>query len=189
MAMIYHFTDSARLPWILRDRELTPGRCKIGGFPDPDFLWATGSPHGDRSASGGGKGYRDGITRLVRIALRPEDFLPWRAAATEHPDWTDEHVAQLESTAVAMGMRQSDFDQWYCRALPLSADRFLSVETRSYANNSWKPLPIIDGSSLVYAKVGDQVAAGLAIGGVTYFTVRHDAGHGRRGYTPFKRTA
>jgi hypothetical protein len=90
--MIYHFTDSARLPWILHDGHLNPGRCRLGGFPDPDFLWATTSPRGDRTASGGIGGYREGVTRLVRITLPLDDFTPWRQAANNHPEWTVDHI-------------------------------------------------------------------------------------------------
>jgi hypothetical protein len=48
---VYHFTSIFRLPWILASAELQPGRNKIGGLPDPDFLWATTSDKGSRSAS------------------------------------------------------------------------------------------------------------------------------------------
>ena len=36
MQPVYHFTDSAHLPWILSDGELRPGANKIGGYP---ALW------------------------------------------------------------------------------------------------------------------------------------------------------
>jgi hypothetical protein len=38
---LYHYSDTARLPWILDTGDLRVGRNKIGNFPDPDFLWAT----------------------------------------------------------------------------------------------------------------------------------------------------
>ena len=43
---IYHFTDSARLPWIWAVGELRPGRNQIGGMPF-DFLWATTNRQGE----------------------------------------------------------------------------------------------------------------------------------------------
>jgi hypothetical protein len=82
---VYHFTDTARLPWILRSGELRPGANRVGGYPDPDFLWATVDSRGARSASGGGQGYREGLVRLVRFTLRAEDFEPWPGILRRYP--------------------------------------------------------------------------------------------------------
>jgi hypothetical protein len=40
-ALVYHHTEIARLPWILDAGALRPGRCTVGNYPDPDFLWGT----------------------------------------------------------------------------------------------------------------------------------------------------
>jgi hypothetical protein len=49
---LYHFTNTARLLWIVGAKELRPNCNQIGGFPSPDFLWATTRSQGDRTASG-----------------------------------------------------------------------------------------------------------------------------------------
>src|SRR5215203_1119572 len=105
--IVFHFTDTARLPWILASGELRPERNRIGGFPDLDFLWATTSPIGDRSASCGAQDYREGMTRLVRITLHVEDFEPWPQITARFPAWTADHIRQLESAA-----RQSSPQDW-----------------------------------------------------------------------------
>jgi hypothetical protein len=86
-----HFTDTAHLPWILRDGELRPGRNKIGKVPI-EFIWATASPIGDRTCAamcrpvetsdpryGWGRNtisaLREGLSRLVRFTLPETDFL------------------------------------------------------------------------------------------------------------------
>ena len=75
---VYHFTDTARLPWILQSGELRPGANRIGGFPHPDFLWATTSERGARSAAASMQGFRTGLTRMVRFILHADDFEAWR---------------------------------------------------------------------------------------------------------------
>lgn len=183
---LYHFTDTARLPWIIHDGELKPGRSRIGGFPDPDFLWATTQHQGDRTASGGTTGYRDGLTRLVRISLHVEDFTPWRQATKQHPDWTDDHVARLEASAIQAGVSRAMMEGWYCRTSPLALERVIEIETRSWANNTWKPVTLSD-DVVIYAKTADgRVAAGLEIGGARFFSERVEGADGRRGYSAFR---
>ncbi|AWC24959.1 hypothetical protein CO731_04452 [Aminobacter sp. MSH1] len=184
--MIYHFTDTARLPWILHDGELQPGRCRVGGFPDPDFLWATASLVGDRTASAGVGGFRDGLVRLVRITLHPEDFTPWRVASEQHPDWTEDHIARLEAAAIRAGSSQADIAGWYCRSSSIPTDRLVAVETRSWSNKSWKPFPLA-ADCVIYARQDHKVAAGIAIEGVRYFSERVEhPSDGRRGYATFR---
>lgn len=183
--MIYHFTDTARLPWILRDGELQPGRTRIGGLPDPDFLWATASARGDRTASAGIGAYKEGLVRLVRIALRQEDFQRWRIASADHPDWTSEHIDTLERSARAAGATDSDIDGWYCRSTALPTSRFISIESRSWTDNRWRGLEVTP-DTVIYAKRGDRVAAGVEISGIRYFSERVDRPDGGRGYSIFQ---
>jgi integrase len=41
----------------------------IGGFPSPDFLWATTDQRGDATAAADRGAFRQGLTRLVRFTL------------------------------------------------------------------------------------------------------------------------
>jgi len=140
-ANLYHFTDTARLPWIIVTGELRPGPNRIGGFPDPDFLWATTNNRGDCTASCRGAAsrgaWRSGRTRLVRFTLQQADFEPWSTIRGRYSQWTAEHVFKLEEVARRRG--QVDFASWYCRADGLPLSRALSVETRTYAG-SWQSL-------------------------------------------------
>jgi hypothetical protein len=179
MKAVYHFTCTARLPWILDSGELRPGRNKIGGFPDPDFLWATTSALGDRSASGSAQGYRDGRVRLVRFALRAEDFTPWPEAAQAFPAWTPSAIARLEKAAAG----KSSPTTWRCRAAPLRRDRWLSIETRSYVSKIWRPLP------LDTQPVRDGASMGVNIDGIIYTSVEVSGPNGSVGYTVQKLAA
>lgn len=139
---VYHYTDTARLPWILQSGELRPGKG-IGFydlFPKPDFLWAATSDKGDRTASAlrQGDNYRNGKMRLVRFELSTDDFEPWVEARSRFPDWTPEKVEVLERAARGL----SDPSTWLCRAEALPAVRWRSISTRSYTNKAWVDLPL-----------------------------------------------
>src|SRR5258707_5551922 len=111
---LYHFTDTVRLPWILRSGILRPGRNSIAGFPDPDFLWGTTEAAGDRSASSAtgdsDRSYRAGATRQVRFTLHGEDFQKWPDITRDHPAWPAEQISGLERVA-----GQSSPTAWRCR--------------------------------------------------------------------------
>jgi hypothetical protein len=134
---LYHFTDTARLPWILRAHQLEAGRNQIGGYP-VDFLWATTDPRGDATSAATmnqqAQAWRSGLVQKVRFTLAAEDFEPWPAILERYPQWTAEQVAALERLATSRGVSPST---WRCRAAPLPRERWLAVETRSYVSK-WK---------------------------------------------------
>ncbi len=132
---LYHFTNTARLPWIVGAKELRPNRDQIGDFPTPDFLWATTRSQGDRTASGM-QGYRERVTGLVRLTLFAEDFEEWPAITARFPQWTIEHVRILEATARASGQA---VDCWRARAEPLPLSRIISAEAKTYTG-SWQAI-------------------------------------------------
>lgn len=131
---VYHYTDTARLPWILKDGVLTPGRNRIGGFPDPDFLWATRSPVGDGTASSSRDALLAGLTRSVRFVLREDNFSPWHEVHPRTPQWTSEHVNRLHVAARG----RSRPEDWWCRLQPLARSAWLAIETRSYTDKVWR---------------------------------------------------
>lgn len=176
---VYHFTDTARLPHILLSGALVPGRSTLGGFPDPDFLWATLSPHGDRTSTGYSRYYREGQTRLVRIGLHDEDFRPWRDAVGDFPQWTDDHISRLEASAAYLSVEPRS---WLIRSEPLSADRFVSIDTRSFTT-PW--LPLVDPKPF---RVQDGAAA-LEIAGFVYASMRVDEPGAPTAYACSKRAA
>jgi hypothetical protein len=129
---VYHFTDTARLPFILKSGVLKPGRNKLGGFPDPDFLWATSQDVGDYTACGS-QAYRQGKTRLVRFALNREDFKPWREIVKDYPQWTPFQIERLERAARG----RSNPSDWFCRSGPILSREWLAIDTRDY-HGKWQ---------------------------------------------------
>jgi hypothetical protein len=70
--LVYHHTDTVHLPWILHAHALNPGRGMTGGFPEPDFLWATTDARGDPSSTSAihsRKAIRIGYALAVRLTL------------------------------------------------------------------------------------------------------------------------
>jgi len=157
-SLVYHFTDTGRLPWILLDGVLKPGRNRIGGYPDPDFLWATTSSAGDRTASGSAEGFRSGLTRLVRFTLRADDFNSWPKAVEPFPAWTTEQVSRLEAAARGKSRPQD----WRCRAEALPAEAWVGIDTRSYTDPIWRSLdltvePAVFGPDTIGVWIGEKV--------------------------------
>lgn len=164
---------AARLPWILSSGTLRPGRNRIGGFPDPEFLWASSAATGDRSASAAsGTAWRSGRVWHVRFTVRREDFFPWPEAVNRFPSWTPAEAARLE--AAGRGMK-SDPATWWCRAGALPLERVRCIAVRSYQNNRWRPLPAFD----VFPE-GD--ACGIRFAGQTFMSRPFTAPGGGTGY-------
>ncbi len=159
---VFHFTDTARLPWILATGELRPGRNAIRNFPSPDFLWATTDARGDRTATADRKAQRKGLTRAVRFTLEAADFEPWSEIVRRFPQWTPEQIDWLEDVARS---RRVSPDRWRCRPDPLPSDRWCLVETKTYSG--WKPLQ----NRNVVKVSRDPRELGTIIGGMIYMSI------------------
>jgi hypothetical protein len=133
--LLFHHTDSARLPWILCEQFLKPGRNQLGNFPNPDFLWATTDPLGDSTAAGSyAKAmYRQGGVAAVRFTLAFDDFIPWTLAKETYPQWTIQQCARLEKN---VPLKQ--IARWYCRAEALPASHWIAVEFRTWKRPEWR---------------------------------------------------
>jgi len=139
---VYHFTDTGRLPWIVADGALIPGRNNSGRYPDPDFLWATTNPRGSMSATWSKEGYRQQITRLVRFTLWACDFEPWLDVVGRYPAWTSGFVENLKLTA-----RGDHHIDWVARVEPLQSIGWAAIHTKGY-DGDWRPWA---GSAMVLA--------------------------------------
>jgi hypothetical protein len=140
MRAVYHFTDTARLPWILQSGELRPGLTRPKGWP-ADFLWATKRPELDGTSSASALIQSFPVPmgiRAVRIALPAGAFLPWSTVLDRFPEWERRHVDGLEWHARGKS-RPAD---WMIRAEPLPISEWLLVETRGAADNRWFRLDV-----------------------------------------------
>lgn len=134
---LYHFSSTAHLPWILDAGELRPGQNRIGGLPDPDFLWATECPLGDRTTGlTTDDRYRRGVVWSVRFTLDHVGFVRWCTVPALFPQWTVDHVAFLEKGAKG----RTDPKEWWCRADALPLACVTAIEVKSFHNNVWKPI-------------------------------------------------
>ncbi len=140
MEYVYHFSDTARLPWILGSGELRPTDRTHNNFPNPDFLWASIADQGCPTAALVNRKelYKSGVIYMVRFTLNAEDFSNWPDLAVTHPDWTAIHIAALNKSGAELG---DDPRTWRCRIGPLAKDRWISVHLRSYQNPRWIELP------------------------------------------------
>jgi hypothetical protein len=178
MRAVYHFTDTARLPWILQSGELRPGLTRPEGWP-ADFLWATKRSELDGTSSAWTAvqsfDARAAI-RAVRITLPAGAFLQW-SQVRRFPEWERRHIDTLERHAKGKS-RPAD---WMIRAEPLAVSEWLLVETRGAQDNQWSRLDV-RGALLELG--GD--ALGVNVGGYVYATERRaePAESGGHSYRP-----
>jgi hypothetical protein len=181
MRNVYHFTDSARLPFILHDGELRPGLNRTGNYPS-DFVWATTSDKGSRTASGTGgassrEAYRKGMTRLVRFTFPADAFIRWQDILADHPEWTDADRKRLERSARDLG--DHEIASWHCRSEPLPLSEAIRIETRTYTGR-WEEFSVPTS-----AYTFPDGAVGLKLGKLIYVSQQGFNSAGVRGYKVF----
>jgi hypothetical protein len=167
---VYHFTDSARMPWILVSNELRTGENSLEAVPF-DFLWATASKVCDETASviaspNAKTTFRAGVRQLVRFTLDADDFIKWSDVPAYFPEWTPEFVAKVELAARRLG--KGDLTAWRCRASSLPLSRVIAVETRTYRDNRWLPFEFDQPDLVTYA--GRPNMRGVRIGDHLHFS-------------------
>jgi hypothetical protein len=169
-SQVYHYTNTARLPWIITAGELRPGANRLGGYPDPEFVWATTDPRGSRTAAGGNnRAYREGELFLVRFTLNADDFEPWSGIGLRYPTWTPDQIARLEQS----GRRRGDNPgTWRCRAEPLPLGKDIAVGTRTYNNSHWRPW---NEPTLIAASDSDDTI-GVVVDGVAFISKKMTTG-------------
>jgi hypothetical protein len=167
---VYHFTDTARLPWIIETGELQPGSNRIGGFP-ADLLWATTNNESDLTSSVASllarKTYRQHVTQLVRITLRASDFSPWRAIIGADPAWTPNHVRQLEKAAEKLG--ELGIEAWRCRPIALPLTRAIAFHAKAYSVGRWVEM---DATTEYCIDTGVAGQRGFVIGEYAYLATK-----------------
>ena len=166
--MLYHFTDTIRLPWIIHSGELRPDSNRYGGLP-ADLLWATSEANGDRTSSASSpdamKAYRNGFTWHIRLSLASEHFRPWKELLAELPEWKPEHIQMLEKSARMLG--QTSTANWYCRQGPLSTSSILEAHAKSYLGGRWIPI-----TARAENCVGQGENRGFVINDIAYSSTR-----------------
>jgi hypothetical protein len=143
MGEVFHFTDSLRLPWIIRTQQLRPSLNRVSNVPST-FLWATADMAGDRSCSAQGtasaaEAFRRGLTAKVRLTLPRDEFELWSDVGMLYPEWTPDEVARTE----AMGRqrhKETGFANWHIRREALSLSKVIACEYRSVASDRWLPV-------------------------------------------------
>jgi hypothetical protein len=169
--MIYHFTDTMRLPWIIETGELRVGLNRVSKLPF-EFLWATTNPNGDRSCSAQGamarETYRLGRMCLVRFTLPGDSFLNWSNVPRLYPEWTADQIARTQKAAVENG--EAGFNNWRVRMEPLQISQALAVEAKSYTSGRWVPIDATMKSCILLADI--ENGRGVTIGEYVYLSAQ-----------------
>jgi hypothetical protein len=185
--VVYHFTDTMALPWIISSGELRPGAKRY--YTPTRLLWATTCDKGEETASCGVADeelecVNAGIL-LVRFKLAGDDFFEWSEITSRCPGWTAEHVAELEDRARDCDDYELGFSHWRWRAAPLPLPRVLQIDVRAYEyGQAWEPLrqpvTVIDDHSSTLIK-------GVVIGDYVYFAEQYPPLEGRE-FTQYARS-
>ncbi|RYC29295.1 hypothetical protein D3273_24605 [Lichenibacterium minor] len=175
---LFHFSDTSRLPWIMSSGELRPGGNKAGGFPSPEFVWATTNLLGDASASvAGGDPYITGKVRHVRFTFDSALFTPWSEIPDHYPQWTPDQVRRLESYTEGA----SDPKTWWCSPRPIQREDWSTIHSRSYRDNRWQ---VLSPTSEI-ARMADEHGMtwlGVEVVGRPFVSAKVTAPDGRTGY-------
>jgi hypothetical protein len=164
MSIVYHFTCTFRLPWIIAAAELRPGRNQSGNYPSPDFLWATTIQQGDRT-SAAWQSYRQG-SALVRLTVPAEDFELWPDITSRFPQWTQEDVRRLEHNAQHFeGI--STISGWRARVEPLPISRVIKAEAKTYTGQ-WRPIAL----ECIPGPVRDPQIRAVEFNGTVYYSMQ-----------------
>jgi hypothetical protein len=176
---VYHFTDTARLPWIIASGELRASDNRISGFPD-DLVWATTNPGGDKTASASFSKalHKEGFIQIVRFTLDADEFAPWRDVVVGLPAWTEKHVADLEQAAKAKGQ---DPACWRARVGPVPAHRWLAVDAKRH-NDGWRRIAATPANCM-----GSGPRRGFVIDGYAYIATQERDGAGHVSYSNLTR--
>ena len=166
---VYHFTNCVGLPHIIHSGELRPGSNKIGGFPDPDFIWATLNRLGDKTSFELSP-ISEQAGSTLRFTLPMSAFFPWSEAPSQISGGSL-HLERLESTLKGA----SNPRQWFCHNKPLSEAEWVTIETKSYTTR-WRKLE----SREIFTS--DEGFTGVEIGGGIHFSRKIKGPQGQDGY-------
>lgn len=136
--VLYHYSTSGALPWIIEGGELRPMDCK---FARP-YLWATTSPDGDRCATGfNDEAYRVGAMVRLRFTMPADGFRPWQDVLREDGQYRT--IELLERFAREKKQRT---DGWYVRRDAVSLDDCIYAHCRGYLSHRWSEFGATDTS-------------------------------------------
>jgi hypothetical protein len=163
--VVYHFTASLNLPWIIESGALKPSRISDAGIGYSTLLWATAKRDGYKTSGAARMGFGD----LFRLTLPAEGFLTWSETARQQ-GWTDCQVATLEWDDWARHGEDSH-DQWHCRAdpLPLAAVLKAEIRIRPSVPGCWRRISLDPG---LVVRTDEPDRLGYRLGRKTLFAVR-----------------
>jgi hypothetical protein len=146
--VVYHFTHSTCLPWIIMEGALYPsqpfkdGSC--GGCNR--YLWMTSVPDADYHMrptdfpleldnDPGESVWAQGRLAMVRFTLARADFEPW-TEVVKKPPWTRRQIARWKQWEEVLHFGDRP-ENWYLRREPLPLNRVLKIEAKARFNPDW----------------------------------------------------
>jgi hypothetical protein len=171
--VVYHISNTMRLPWIVAAGELRPSKAA-----PIDFLWASTNPRGDRTACFNDLGRsRDelyetpGTVELVRWTLPATGFIPWREIKRLSLGFTKQEIESLERSA-REDWGEHGVDKWRLRLDPLPLSTVIKVEVPWQGR--WTPVEATLENCIELGDSGDVM--GFDTGLMIFYSWRLDDG-------------
>jgi hypothetical protein len=189
--VVYHFTDTARLPWIIKAAELRPeSTAWVGdGWPAEDYFWATTNDWGEPSAASNVGRFLPTVypwvdtPRHVRFTLSDDDFEILDCETIGRAAWGPRYrrlKRDVEKIGLAIEAVSKD---WRVRIDPLPLSRVIRIATRAAEDDPgiypWVPFKRQD----LYPAGGGLC---VNVAGTLYGSTRKKGVHGEWIYTPIR---
>ena len=157
--VVYHFTTSMPLPWIVSSGALCPMPGTDIGIGYSKLIWATAKRAGENTSYAKllirvlDQAWEADLFRLIRFTISAKLFDTW-AETVRREGWTEQEVFILRRDDMWRRL-EAGHDLWHCRATPLSLDDVRSVVVRAYGDR-WRRLEL-DAGCVVRAKKPDRM--------------------------------
>jgi hypothetical protein len=147
--VVYHFTDTLALPWIVESGALRPHAKLLVGIGRTDaFVWATTNPAGDKTARAvrvaawaeAEEAWKQDRFRLVRLTLPAKSFRHW-AEVVRKEGWTPGQLAELADDDYKHGCEVGYQDRWRVRSTRLPLANVLKAEAKTFAG-PWRRIEL-----------------------------------------------
>jgi hypothetical protein len=152
--VVYHFTTSMPLPWIVSSGGLYPMPGRDVGIGYSKLIWATAKRAGEKTSSAKfmtqvlKRAWQADMFRIIRFTISAKHFDTW-PETVRREGWTEREEFLLRRDDMWHRF-EAGHDLWHCRPTPLSLDDVRNVELRA-CGDRWRRLEL-DPDCVVRAK-------------------------------------
>jgi hypothetical protein len=143
--VVYHFTTSMPLPWIVSNKALCPMPATDVGIGYSKLIWATAKRTGEKTSTAKfmlqalKRAWQADMFRIIRFTISAEHFDTW-AETVRREGWTEREEFLLRRDDMWRRF-EAGHDLWHCRPTPLPLGNVRNVEVRA-CGDRWRRLEL-----------------------------------------------